>query len=213
MFKRAWLGLIDFLYPKSAQIYALETLSPAELLAKLPRAEILTDEMQAIFAYHDERVRELIYELKYRANELITKSLATIAYDVLRAEVAEQALFNNFVNPLLVPIPMSLKRRRERGFNQTEVLATAIMALDTERFFEYRPDILTKTHTESQALTKNKKVRLSNVPGSIKAEVNLKGQNIILLDDVTTKGATFRDARRALREVGARRVICVALAH
>lgn len=229
MLRTLWLNLIDFLYPKSAQIYELESLSPSDLLQKLPGAEGVEGDIVAIFAYHDPRVRELIYELKYRKNMKIVESFATIALDVVRAELADRALFENFVNPLLVPIPMSTKKLRERGWNQTEILAEEIMKLlvprslgevgDTdlpagrqEKLLEYRPSALTKTHTESQTLTKNKKERLKNVEGSMKAS-GVSGRNIILLDDVTTTGATFKEAKRTLREAGAKKIFCLALAH
>ncbi len=206
-------GFVDFLYPKSAEVYALESLTPSELLTKLPPAKDLGDEVIALWSYPDSRVRELIWELKYRKNEVVTTSLAGIVYDVLKSEVAERALFENFANPMLIPMPISSKRRRERGWNQTEVLAEKVMELDREKLFEYEPHALERSHTESQTLTENKKERLRNVEGSMKTARDVGGRNVILLDDVTTTGATFKEAKRTLRVSGARRVLCIALAH
>lgn len=206
-------GFLDFLYPKSDDIYELESLSPAELVRKLPPAKDLGEDTLALFAYHDERVQSLVWELKYRKNGRVAASLASLLYDVLRTELADRVLFENFTDPLLIPVPMSETRRRGRGWNQTEVLSLEVKKLDTENILEYRPDILRKVrHTESQTL-REKKERMTNVQGSMEADAEVRGRNVILLDDVTTTGATFTEAKRKLRESGASKILCVALAH
>lgn len=212
MLSNALAGLIDFLFPKALQVYELESLSPGELVRKLPNAPAAPDGAIAVFAYANPRVRELVWELKYRKNMHIAESLSAILLDVLRSELAERALFENFTEPLLIPIPTSLERRLSRGWNQTEVLCENIYKLDTEHIFEYAPAKLRKVrHTESQTLSLRKE-RLENLEGSMEAS-GVEGRNVVLLDDVTTTGATFKEARRALRAAGSKRVLCIALAH
>ena len=212
-FKATLLSFVDFLFPKELEVYSLEALSPAALVTKLPGASDLGADTVAIFSYADSRVRDLVWELKYRKNVKIAETIAVIIYDVIRHELAERALFDNFVNPLLIPMPMSDKRRADRGWNQTEVLCNELVKLDTDKIFEYSSSILSKSrHTESQTLTENKKQRLRNLENTMKSE-SVRGKNIILIDDVTTTGASFAEARRALKEAGARKVLSVALAH
>jgi ComF family protein len=210
----AFLSFLDFLYPKSAKVYELEALTPYELLERLPPAKDLGDDVIALFSYADEGVRELIWELKYRNNAAIARTLAALLWDVLQTELAERALSENFERPLLVPVPMSKKRRLMRGWNQTETLCEELKKLDTENILEYKSDLLLKArHTESQTLTANKKERLHNLEGTMEVSGDLKGKCVVVVDDVTTTGATFAEARRELRRGGARKVFCVALAH
>ncbi len=209
---------LDFIFPQTVSILEIESMSSGVLLNKLPGArEIENDNLIVLFDYKDSLVREIIWELKYKGNRRIGEKLGEIIYDVLRQELAERAVFENFRNPLLIPMPISDKRRRERGWNQTEILGEALEKLDIENFFTYSPNILRKViHTESQARTHaTKREREENLFNSLKVESNkdIQGRCIILLDDVTTSGATLREARRALKESGVKKILCVAVAH
>lgn len=203
----------DFLYPRNAEVYKLESLSPAELLNTLPAGKDLGESTIALFAYGDPQVRQIIHELKYRNNSILAKNLAIILMDTLRSELAERALTENFKDPLLIPIPMSSTRRRERGWNQTELLCEEVKKLDNENLFTYTPSLLIKLkHTESQTHV-GRNARLANVRDTMLASDTVRGKNIVLLDDVTTTGATFAEAKRRLRESGASKILCIAIAH
>src|ERR1035437_1944852 len=204
---------LDFLFPKSLGLEILENMSTTTLLNTLPQArEIKDEQMIILFDYKNENVKTLIWELKYKGNRKIAKKLALIIIDVLEHELAERALFENFQNPLLVPIPIADKRRRARGWNQTEILAEEIEKLNTNNLFSYAPNILTKTHyTASQARTHaTKRERDENLKNSMQASDEATGRCIIILDDVSTSGATFTEAKRALKQAGAKKILCVA---
>jgi len=208
-------NLIDFLFPKPEDIYDLEHMTVGELTALLPSPRE-TEEAISVFGYDDSRVREIIWEIKYRKNKTLAEKVAEILYDVLKQELSEHAVMDNFKNPLLIPLPMSAARRKERGFNQTEVLCEKLVELDTEKLFVYAPHILIKDrHTESQTKTSSKRERVRNIEYSMKVlnADEVKGKNIVLLDDVSTTGATMREAKRALREAGARKLLAFTIAH
>jgi len=157
-----------------------------------------------------------VWELKYRRNSKVAHSLASILYDVLREELAERSLTEHFSDPLLVPMPISHKRLRERGWNQTAILCEEVMKHDRNTFLTYLPTALAKDrHTESQARTHSKRDRLTNVEYSMKViePDSIKNRNVVLFDDVTTTGATLREAKRVLKAAGAKKILAVTLAH
>jgi ComF family protein len=112
--------------------------------------------------------------------------------------------------PLLIPIPMHPDRYKERGHNQTEVLCEAALP-HLQGAFEYKKDALKRVvdTLHQQGLARSK--RLKNVEGSMVAQ-GVEGRVCIVVDDVTTTGATLTEAKRALLAAGARRVHSVALA-
>lgn len=208
---------IDFLFPKSRKILELEALSAGTLLDTLPPAKRLKDQnTSALFDYGHPLVKEIIWQIKYSGNARITDKIGEILYDHLQHELAELSLFAKWHKPILIPMPVSDKRRIERGWNQSELLAEQILARDSEKIFRYLPRQLVKLrHTESQTKTGSRGERLKNLIHSMRVldASSVAGECVIVLDDVTTTGATFAEARRALRAAGATKILCVAVAH
>ncbi|MEK9171858.1 MAG: hypothetical protein AAB782_01330 [Patescibacteria group bacterium] len=208
---------VDFLFPRSSKVLELEALSAGVLLETLPQALHLKDKhTMALFDYGHPLVKEIVWELKYNGNVRIAEKLGEILYDHIQHELLDLALFEKWDKPILMPIPISDKRRFERGWNQSELLSEKIMKRDSEKMFRYMPRQLVKIHhTESQTKTASRSERLGNLTNSMKIlnAVSVAGECVIVLDDVTTTGSTFAEARRALRAAGARKILCIAVAH
>ncbi|MCK5027477.1 MAG: ComF family protein, partial [Candidatus Pacebacteria bacterium] len=126
-----------------------------------------------------------------------------------------QEKFNGFTKPLVIPIPLHKKRKRQRGYNQTELLCNELSLIDNSLYRTENHVLYKHQSTRSQTEILNRKERLKNIQGcfSIKDPEKIHGRNIILIDDITTTGATFREATRVLKKAGVRRVICFAVAH
>jgi competence protein ComFC len=170
----------------------------------------------SFFTYRNEAVRTMIWRLKYRGNKTTAKIFAERMYDQLCEELAELAQWSNFKDPLLVAIPVSKKKMRLRGFNQSEAVCKALAAIDGNKFFKHILNVLYKIKdTKSQARVKDKKSRLENLKDSfaVKDKTLVEGKNIILLDDVLTTGSTLTEATNTLKIAGAKNIIWVTIAH
>ncbi len=167
-----------------------------------------------IFPYSDQHVRDALLLLKTQKNERIIDSLAKAVQDCLLEELAELALFANFANPLVIPIPLSPKRLAERGFNQAALLASAVTK-NYENQLTYLDTVLKKSRETKKQSTLLKKGRATNVVDSffVNHPEAIQEQNIILFDDITTTGNTLLEARQTLLKSGARQVLCVAVAY
>ena len=150
---------IDFLFPRSDLAVELEALSVEKMLTTLPQAKTLKDvNTVALFDYSHPLTKEIIWEVKYKGNDVLADKIGAILYDTARQELEDLSLFDakwKSSEPiLLIPAPASDKRRQERGWNQAELLAEKIKMRDTQNLFKYLPKQLVKViHTESQ--TKN----------------------------------------------------------
>ena len=159
--------------------------------------------------YDDPCVRAAISLLKLHGNPHATQLLATLLGDVLLEELADMQIWNN-AHVYIVPIPISKRRRRERGFNQMERVCAL---LPKELRTLVRTDILTQTKYIPMQKTLSRAQRLVNVRGmfALLHSSSLANVHIIVVDDVTTTGATLTEATRMLSSTGAT-VTAVALA-
>ena len=105
---------------------------------------------------------------------------------------------------MIVPVPLHRSRLRERGYNQAELLARAV-----GRWIETPVDagLLARTAgAGSQARSATREERQANVAGAFEARRDAQGRSIVVVDDVTTTGATLQACAAALRKAGVRRV-------
>lgn len=169
-----------------------------------------------LFDYRHPPMKKAIWFLKYRKKRNLAKVFAEVMYPRILEELSDLIKLNNFQEPILIPIPLSRKRERERGFNQSLLLSQNLIRLDKNLNFKLEKNILIKTKdTKHQAQIKNKNERLKNLFNSfkIKNEKVIIGKNIILIDDVTTTGATLNEAKKVLKEAGAKKIIAFTIAH
>ena len=154
------------------------------------------DGLRAAFVYEGV-VQELVRALKYRGATALAAPMATL--------LAEAVECYQLVADFVVPVPLSGLRRRTRGYNQAEELA---QALGRELGVPVRPRALERLrHTPPQARSADAAERRHNVAGAFRTrDPDVAGRRVLLVDDVTTTGATLAAAASALREGGIRSV-------
>ncbi len=148
-------------------------------------------------------VRTAVQHLKYRG-------LRSLVPEMARPMAWELAVT---VPPpfTLVPVPLHPARRRERGFNQAELLARELARLLDAPL---STGALRRTKdTSSQVSTSTRAERLRNVRDAFAATDGMDGATVVLVDDVTTTGATLLAAAQALLSAGAARVYGLTFAH
>lgn len=200
MWESFFSSLLDCVVPPRNTDQLVRALSPDTLYPLLLRDGV------GLLPYQDERVRALVWELKYYANKRAAALAALVLHETLIAIASDE-----LGTPLLIPVPMHKARKRERGHNQTEVLCEALLPHVGE-FFAYEPKALVRSKHTTQQQGLEKHTRLKNVAGSMHADQRVQGRACVVVDDVVTTGATFAEATRALKAAGARHVVCVALA-
>lgn len=169
-----------------------------------------------LYDYRHPGIKKSVWLLKYKGKKPLASVFAEALYGRVLEEVADLYIMENFSSPLLIPVPLSPQRYRERGFNQASLVARHLASLDNNKNFTLEENILVKPRdTKHQARVESRAERLRNLEGSFKvANPDLvRGKNIILIDDVVTTGATLTEARKTLKEAGARHVIAFTVAH
>jgi ComF family protein len=208
--------ILDFIFPQSAFTQNIENSTAEHFFEHASSSlEQVSDTVYSLFQYKDPFVSHSLWELKYRGNIRIAKLFANLLYDHMIEQLADMRLFFDFFDPILIPLPLSKQRFKERGWNQTEMIADALQKKDTNRSFRVRKDILIKIiHTKSQTkLSKSDRLRNLKDCFSVTKPEYVKNRNIILLDDVTTTGSTIKEAADTLLKAGARKIIAFTIAH
>jgi ComF family protein len=183
------------------------------LVRKLTLKELQNLGGEGGLPYNDPRVQALVWELKYYGSGRSAGLAGAYFGEQLLALAAEE-----LGKPLLVPVPMHKARQIERGRNQTEVLCEAALfalskVMGQENIFQYAPQALERVVDTKTQQGLPRRERLNNVKNSMRANPGLvEGRVCVVVDDVTTTGATLAEAKRALKLAGARAVHTIALA-
>ena len=150
-------------------------------------------------------LKEIIHSFKYKKRISLAKIVSKFMIDFIseNGEVLEGIDIITFV-------PLKNDRLRERGFNQSKVLAFNI----SKEFGIPLLDALQKTRATRPQNELSRDERLANLDGAfkVKGDVELNNARMLLIDDVMTTGATLSECSKILLDAGALEVRCLALA-
>ena len=156
--------------------------------------------------YSDKALQNAVRHLKYHGAFGLSHPLSDMLAELIKPHLSSYA-----EPPVVIPIPTSRDRLPARGYNQAGILGQALAEKSALLFL---PDILTKTRpTKTQVELKGKE-RVLNVMGSfgVKSAEKVAGKTVLLIDDISTTGATLSEAARVLKEAGAREVVGLVIA-
>lgn len=148
------------------------------------------------WVHFEDPIRKAIHRLKYRRDLALGQSLADNMLPALQ----------NLEWPvsMVLPIPLSISRQMERGYNQAALIARPLaLALG----LTYAPKALARWRDTRSQVGLSREQRRENVSGVFRAARGLvRGQTVLLIDDVATTGSTLSSAAEALLADGALQV-------
>jgi ComF family protein len=147
-------------------------------------------------------LRQAIHHLKYSGRSSLDKPLGSFLSARWRA--------GPLPADLITPVPLHATRWRERGYNQSTLLARQLSRASGLPLIE---EALTRIRATAPQITLNAAEREANVSGAFEARADLvRGRRVLLVDDVCTTGATLAAGSHALKQAGALSVWALTLA-
>ncbi len=194
--------LLDYIFPPHEEALCVRRLT--ETSVSRLYTPFTVGDIRALSRYESKYIRALVHEAKFHGNK--------------RAFILLHTLFTTFLGTytkpidILIPIPLSTKRMRERGYNQvTEILTSS----ESRVFEKINGTVLRRVRNTQPQTELGRQERLRNMTEAfvVMSPERISGKHILLVDDVTTTGATFSAAKAALLPYSPASVTCVALAH
>lgn len=163
----------------------------------------------AAYGSYESGLRELIHLLKYDG----VRPAANVLGRMLAEAIVPLQPHFTAGDVLFVPVPLHAGKRRQRGFNQAELIARSALKHEPSRRFELEPVLDRTRETESQ-IGLSRHQRRENLRGAfaVNRPEEVRGREILLVDDVFTTGTTVSECARVLRRAGATKVYVATVA-
>lgn len=161
------------------------------------------DSLISCFVY-DDPLKTIIHLLKYKDHDYLA--------DFLSGRMAEHLSGTGFIPgsfDWIIPVPSHPVRIRERGYNQSLLLAKKLSVLLK---IPLKHDIIFCKHNKPHQTQLARGVRTANLEDNFTVPENIPEKKIVLIDDVLTTGATVNECAKALKNRGAETVNVITLA-
>ena len=198
--------LLDSLYPRDAACFACNREAHVdanglceECAPRIHMAGILDSPpgISGLYAafWYAEPLHAAVYRFKYGGAKYLAWHFASCVR--LPADWRVDAV---------VPVPLSARRQRERGYNQSGLIARMI----AKRYgLSVEPALLSRVRDTAAQAGLSARLRAQNVEGAFLASSAVKGRTLLLVDDVVTTGSTLGACAAALIQAGAARIYSV----
>ena len=154
------------------------------------------------YAFYLPPLSSAIHQFKYNRDFMLANSLAFYLHNMYNEYKLE--------TDIIIPVPLNKKRLRERGFNQAGLLANN---LAKKVGLPYVTQALFRTRKTRSQVGLSRLERLANVQDAFSATPAIvEDKRILIIDDVTTTGATMEACAKALKEAGAKVIVGLSIA-
>ncbi len=169
-----------------------------------------SERITSLLPYQELPIKSLIQEAKYHGSTKAWNILGQVLSDLLIEHIEEENALQT-TKFILIPIPLSEKRKRVRGYNQSEEICKA--ALKIAPYFSLHTELLKRTRDTLPQTKLDGAARRTNMQNAFTTTLLDPSSTYIVVDDVVTTGTTLLSAMEALRLAGAPNVSGLALAH
>ena len=164
-------------------------LLPNNILSKKNKGKFL-DILDGLWLF-DDNFKNIVHFLKY-------SNCQSVGIEIGR-RMGLYLLDKNsidFEQSILVPVPLHLIKKRERGYNQSELIAKGISQITG---IKMRTDLIRRIKNTSTQTKMNRKERIINMKNAFRLNKEISNKTIILIDDVFTTGTTMNSVAEILK--------------
>ena len=217
MLKNFFDKILDFIYPTKCLICNETIIKRENYICEKCKKELKIDDIMISIVMDDGSEIECFSPFEYSGK--IKKSILRFKfkgyknYSKFFAEVMAKGVTQKFSNikfDCITYVPLRPERKRSRGYNQSECIASDISSIINVPCEE----LISKIKSNHIQHELDFSSRIENVKGvyAVKNERAVKGKTILLCDDIITTGSTLRECAKTLLESGAKEVYCCAIA-
>ena len=159
------------------------------------------DFARAPYAYSDVKVKKIVWQLKYGKKFYVAKHMADDMTKIINE--------TNWNFDFITYVPIHKKRLKQRGYNQSKLLAERI---GENLKIKVIPTLIKIKHMQTNATKLGRMERIKALSGSFKRITSVRGKRILLVDDVITSKATANECSRILKEGRAKEIYVITYA-
>ena len=198
-------SLLSLLFPLRDNAALVEETS-FENFSRLISPRQLTGSTVGLLPYRHRVIRSIILEAKFNRNKKAISLLSGVLKDYIEGISEDSAVLGN-TTYVLVPVPLGADRQKKRGYNQVEEVCRATGLPVNAGLLERTRETLPQTELKRGA-------RLENVRGAFAVAGTIDPSvTYVVVDDVTTTGATMQEVMETLTAAGSKSVKGVAFAY